>query len=116
MLPQVSLPGLQFMLLQRHVCVQILQMCLCVFSILSLLQGHFEGVWVLRSEPLSISFSPQQRRGTNGLMDRWLIGLDEGRCGNRGIHHKLKEMAHSQLSRRLPVWVERCTTGLLALQ
>lgn len=68
-------------------------------------------------------------------MDRWLMGLDEGRCGNRGIRPKLKGMAHShmqnakkkkrestagreedELSRRLHVWAEWCTMGLLALQ
>lgn len=94
-----------FTLLQGHVCgtcvcVQIVQMRLCVFSILSLLQGHFESVWVLRSKPPRISFSPQQRGGTEGLMDRWTDGslaLDEGRHGNGGIRHKLKGTARSHM-------------------
>lgn len=91
-----------FTLLRGHVCgtcvcVQIVQMRLCVFSILSLLQGHFESVWVLRSEPPRFSFSPQQRGGTEGLMDRWHIGSDEGRHGNGGIRHKLKGTARSHM-------------------
>lgn len=159
-LEDFSLTGccLRCVLIQFYVRICILNMCTdaclfpsrcacvitCVFDTLSLLWSHFETLQVLRSMSLGISYSPPQHKGTKWLMDRWLAGWDEGRCGSRGMSCESRGISHActhnaykyttthsedegkaevecvcvcvKQRARLSVWVERCPMCLGALE